>query len=163
MPRKIRERVKIKKGDKVLLDSRIIRKIDHIRWILFVHPDIEEIFKGEKVDVSSTWTDPNGEPYEFYTEPHYDTNTELGGYIHNQGCYSNYGNYFFKEDGTPNLAVLRTVGISSHPLVFKLRRPYAEETLIEGQRVLKQFIVKLYHDFIRPVTIKTELTIIDTI
>jgi len=152
--------------DRVLLDSKIIRKIDHIQWLLRVHPEIEKIFKAEEVSISNTWTDSAGNPHQYYIKPRHespDEVTELEVYVSKSGCYSNYGSNFFKDDGTPNLAVLRTVGIGERTMQFKLRRPYSEETLVKAQRLMKRFIIKLFHEFIKPVTIKAELSIVDII
>lgn len=137
----------VKKGDNKILLMKLLRENGKTKLYLKTAPEVEAVFRTEQTTVSTVYKDEDTF-HNFYKQLSNEDN--LVNLVDNVRLNS-YGTQLF--DGyRKNLSLLRTVGISNG-ILFEIQGLIGEEMLEEWSRTLKEFILKLYKSYVRPVEI----------
>ena len=147
----------VRKGENDLLVLKVFRENKRTKLYLKVDKKIEELFQIEGTRESSYYKN-DGNPLQFYEigEPCEAVATLLEYDTKNRRIkIKEYGNPLVDSYGSMNFSILRSVG-SSEGISVEIHRLISEEALIEWANELKEYIVRLYKNFVRTM----ELTVI---
>jgi len=127
-----------------------------------VDPEIEDLFRAETIQSSSTYVDENGKGLEYYdTKPDIaeieekfnspmfgrSTRIQLG----------NYGTSFYRQ-GAINFSILRTVGISEGKNIV-VDKIVIDNEVKQWMHDLAQFLKHLYINFIKKQSVRATINI----
>lgn len=115
--------------------------------------ELENIINVSDTRESSEWDD-GMEGHAFY---HRDAVREENEAIADffESRYDNYGDSYIGSSGDVNIAMLRTVGISSDGgVTFVVDGNYSEETILEGVNDLKEAAIQLYKEWCQPIRVE---------
>lgn len=146
-------KTKVYKGDKKLAIIRIRRKSGELYLYIKTNNELESFFKTNRTNTSDIYH--NGQPLEFYGLKHVlrDIQSQYGQNLREYGKELRMGMGY-------NFSLLRTKGISQG-IELELTELLSKE-LIEDYIVnVKEFIKKLYRDYIKDLEVKTELEVKD--
>ncbi len=140
------------------LFKAIVHRQDNGKILFYMETteDIEEFFQTENTGQSSQWKNGDDSFHNFYKRQ-YERNgpSEMAEYF--TGKNDKFGGSYV-EQGQINIGLLRTVGISDG-VEFEIPANYSEETLKESVETLKNVVEEIYKKFIRPVNVKTVITV----
>ena len=134
-------------GSNTLLLMKVNRVEGKTKLSLKVSPEMEGLFKKEQKRESNIYK-IDGRKLSFYEWDDNEHNYErVMSYVE----LNTYGREFLRS-GEFNFSVLRTVGISEG-VDIEIDKLISEETLTEWSKNLKDFTVKLYKNFLKPIEI----------
>ncbi len=137
----------VKKGDNKILLMKLLRENGKTKLYLKTAPEIESVFRTEQTNESRVYKDEDNFHSYYNQLSNEDSLVSLVDNIR----LNNYGTQLV--DGyRKNLSLLRTVGISNG-ILFEIQGLIGEEMLEEWSKTLKEFILKLYKSYVRPVEI----------
>lgn len=135
-----------------------LRRNDEGKLVLYVEcsEEIEEFYRTSSTGESDHWKNDDGEFHEFYkrTWDEY-SDSDMARYFKNKNY--TFGNSYV-ADGRVNVGILRTVGLSDG-VEFEIPSSYSEDTMEESIKGLKEIVVEVYKEFIRPVNVRTSVTV----
>jgi len=134
-------------GSNTLLLMKVNRVEGKTKLSLKVSPEIEGLFKKEQKRESNIYK-IDGRKLSFYE---WDDNEHNYERVMSNVELNTYGREFLRS-GEFNFSVLRTVGISEG-VDIEIDKLISEETLTEWSKNLKDFTVKLYKNFLKPIEI----------
>jgi hypothetical protein len=150
---------KVIKDDKILFKMNIERVGDNLKVYVKTHPSVEEFFKtisDDKRDISKVIKLEDRTPAKFYVMTN-GNDSELDRFFVNR--FNDFGSNLMRTNPvTPNIALLRMVGISDGLTAIFPNR-YSEESLEDYAKKMRQTIKELYVNFIRKVRITATLTV----
>lgn len=121
---------------------------------LQVAEEVEKFFSSGTIDESEEWHGGDGY-HEFYYK---DYSEEFEKHLEMKN--DKFGGNYIK-DKQVNIALLRTVGLSDG-VEFELPGDYSEESLLDSMKELKEEVEIMYKQYIRPVQIRSSLSIVQT-
>ena len=134
-------------GSNTLLLMKVNRVEGKTKLSLKVSPEMEGLFKKEQKRESNIYK-IDGRKLSFYE---WDDNEHNYERVMSNVELNTYGREFLRS-GEFNFSVLRTVGISEG-VDIEIDKLISEETLTEWSKNLKDFTVKLYKNFLKPIEI----------
>lgn len=140
------EKIEIKKvnvENKALLDLSIKREEGKVKLSIKVAEEIENLYKQTEQKESGKYQ-LNGAGLMFYAW----NNDNRTADIMEDIALNDYGKAFVFENSF-NFSVLRTVNISEG-ITVEITNLVSEEALVEWCKKLKEFVVKLYKNYLKP-------------
>jgi len=147
----------IEKGGRELMDLEIVR--DEKIFISFrLAPEIEQFFKNVSAGEKSTtkWLLADGTPPKYYDWKTGDGIDAIADAFFGS-VFNTYGERLFDGERA-NIAFLRTVH-SSKGVVFGFDEMMSKETLEQFAIQVRDFVIRLYKQFIRKVVVKASVQI----
>jgi len=148
--------IRLEKGDNVLLELAITRN-ENIEITFRLSTEIEQFFQRTSIKSKNTtkWKDVNGNYPDFYEWKSSGSDAVADGFM--ESYLNTYGGPLFDGERA-NVSILRTVN-SSHGITLSFGEMMSKETIEEFARQVRDFVLKLYKQFIRKVTVKTTITV----
>lgn len=135
-----------------ILELNVKRVENKIKLYIKVAKEIEEIFKHPPIVESDNYNN-NGEKIKYYK---YKEEQKL--LTNNENLLLNEFGSNFIINGKFNLSIIRSVGISSG-ITLDIKGLISEEMLINWSKTLKDFLVKIYKQYIRVIEIEISMNV----
>ena len=140
------EMKKVQVGENNLLLMNVKRENGKTKLSLKVCNEIEMLFRKEDIKESDVYKLDGGKLSFYALDSEQDYERLLEGVT-----IGSYGRPFI-YDGNMNFSILRTVGIAQG-VELEITHLVSEEALTEWAKKLKEFVVKLYKNYLKPVEI----------
>jgi hypothetical protein len=146
----------VKFDDRKLLVMKITREKGKAKLYLQTDEAIENIFRKEDIHDSENYT-CDKQPLRYYDLLEGEEEESYKSLMSNIRLNS-YGSNFIigSYSMDKNISILRSVGISQG-ITIEINRLISEEMLTEWANILKDFVAKLYKNFVRPLEISVTI------